>query len=51
MAAPAGSLALHVLQALRVAALEPRMLKTLLVLGAPLRLAIAANLWAGRSLK
>lgn len=51
MAAPTGSMALQLLQALRGAALEPRLLKTLLVLGAPLRLAVAAHLWAGRSLK
>ena len=31
--------------------LDPRLLKALLVAGAPLRLAIAANIWAGRSLR
>lgn len=44
-------LALAVLQGLRAAALDPRLLKTLLVAGAPLRLAVAANLWMGRTLK
>jgi hypothetical protein len=42
------SAALH---GLRAAALDPRLLKALLVAGAPLRLAIAANVWAGRSLR
>ena len=44
-------LALALLQGLRATALDPRLLKALLVAGAPLRLAIAANLWAGRSIK
>lgn len=44
-------LALALLQGLRATALDPRLLKALLVAGAPLRLAIAANLWAGRSVK
>lgn len=43
--------ALAVLQGLRATMLDPRLLKALLVAGAPLRLAIAANIWAGRSLR
>lgn len=39
------------LRALQAAALDPRLLKSLLVAGAPLRLVLAANLWMGRSLK
>ena len=31
--------------------LSPGVLRALLVAGAPLRMAVAANLWAGRSLK
>ena len=44
-------LALAVLQGLRATLLDHRLLKALLVAGAPLRLAIAANIWAGRSLR
>lgn len=44
-------LALAVLQGLRATLLDHRLLKALLVAGAPLRLAIAANMWAGRSLR
>ncbi|KAI3427004.1 hypothetical protein D9Q98_006948 [Chlorella vulgaris] len=51
MAALAGSVAVAVIQGLRAASLDPLMLKTLLVAGAPLRFAIAANVWAGRSIK
>lgn len=43
--------ALTVLQGLRATMLDPRLLKALLVAGAPLRLAIAVNIWAGRSLR
>lgn len=50
-AAAGADLALHLLPRLRGALLEPRLLKALLLLGAPLRLAVAAHLWAGRSLK
>ncbi|PSC75941.1 Triacylglycerol lipase SDP1 isoform A [Micractinium conductrix] len=39
------------LQALLRALREPTLLKSLLLLGAPLRLAVAANLWAGRTLR
>lgn len=51
MAAAAGSLSFHVLEGLRAAILDPAVLKALLVAGAPLRIAVAANLWVGRSLK
>jgi hypothetical protein len=43
--------ALAVLQGLRATMLDPRLLKALLVAGAPLRMAIAANIWAGRALR
>ena len=45
------SLVLALLRELRTAVLDPRVLRTLLIAGAPLRLAVAANLWLGRSLK
>ena len=51
MADVVGGLAVAVLQGLKAAALEPRLLRTLLIAGAPLRLAVAANVWAGRSIR
>ena len=51
MAGVAGGLAVAVLQGLRATITDPRMLKTLLIAGAPLRLAVAANVWAGRSIR
>jgi hypothetical protein len=43
MASPAISLTAYLLR--------PGVLRALLVAGAPLRMAVAANLWAGRTLK
>lgn len=51
MASLPSSVAVAVAQALRSTALDPRVLKALLVAGAPLRLAVAANVWVGRSLR
>lgn len=51
MAAASGGLTLALLRALQRSVLDPRLLKALLVAGAPLRLAVAANIWAGRSIK